>query len=161
MRPYLQLVIPSLLLFCGSLCAQDPRVADDKPTQQVPAHSQTECHGAVEILSNTMGVDFRHYTKGIVKRVRQHWYKVMPQVAGPPVSKRGVVAVEFVVEKDGQVTASQIVTSSGDESLDSAALTGFTASTPFPRLPSKFGGEHIAIRFCFFYNPDKSEISKQ
>jgi hypothetical protein len=83
--------------------AHDPsRVVDDKPTRQALTHSQTECHGAVEILSNTIGVNFRHYTEGIVKRVRKHWYKVMPEVVRPPVSKRGVVAIEFAVEKDGR-----------------------------------------------------------
>ena len=121
-----------------------------------PAESQTGCHRAVDILSNTMGVDFGHYAEHILKRVRQHWYKLIPEVARPPVSKKGVVAVEFAIEKDGHVKGSQIVTSSGDASLDSAAWAGFTASPPFPRLPSKFEGEYISIRFCFFYNPDKS-----
>ena len=162
MRRRSQLVIAALLFCWTSLYAQDAATAaDQKTSEQIPARSQTVCHGPIEILSNTMGVDFGHYAKQILKRVRRHWYKVIPEAARPPVSKKGVVGLEFAIEKDGQVKGSKIVTSSGDASLDRAAWAGFTASIPFPRLPSKFEGEYIAIRFCFFYNPDKSVIASQ
>src|SRR5207253_11350319 len=112
MRCHSQLVIAGLLLCCSPLHSQDARKAlDAKVHQQAPSRSQTDCYRAVEILSNTMGVDFRHYSEHIVQRVRQHWYKVMPEVARPPVSKKGVVALEFGIEKDGQVKGSKIVTS--------------------------------------------------
>ena len=42
-------------------------------------------------------------------RLRKHWYEVIPEDARP-VSKKGVVPVEFAIEKDGQVKGSQIVT---------------------------------------------------
>src|SRR5579862_1229033 len=149
-RP-LQLVIVALLVSHGLLHARDAaRNASDEATQQAPAQSRIECHHGVEILSNTMGVDFRHYSERIVQQVRQHWYKVMPDVARTPISKKGVVVVEFAIEKGGQVNGSHIATSSGDVSLDRAAWTGFTASTPFPPLPSEFKGESVAVRFCFF-----------
>jgi hypothetical protein len=47
---------------------------------------------------------------------------------------------------------------SGDVSLDRAAYGGITASTPFPPLPGEFGGEYLALRFHFFYNPDRAEL---
>jgi outer membrane biosynthesis protein TonB len=48
--------------------------------------------------------------------------------------------------------------SSGDVALDRAAWGGITASNPFPPLPDEFGGSYLALRFHFYYNPQKGEI---
>ena len=39
-----------------------------------------------------------------------------------------------------------------------AAWAGVTGSDPFPPLPSDFGGQYLALRFRFFYNPTKEEM---
>ena len=49
--------------------------------------------------------------------------------------------------------------SSGDVSLDLAAWRGITASNPYPTLPRDFGGQYLALRFRFLYNPDHATIS--
>ena len=72
--------------------------------------------------------------------------------------KRGKVSIEFAILKDGQVAGLQIVATSGDVALDRAAYGGITASKPFPPLPTEFGGQYLALRFHFYYNPDRSEI---
>jgi len=153
---YRQLVIAAVLC-CSSLSAQD--AGKVKTADQKPAGSRSKCHGPIEILSDTKNVNFGHYKNQILNKVRKHWYKVIPEGARPPVSKNGVVGLEVAIEKDGEVKESRIVNSSGDASLDHAAWTGFTSSVPFPRLPSKFKGEYIVVRICFFYNPDMSVIS--
>src|SRR5262249_34667174 len=43
--------------------------------------------------------------------------------------------------------------SSLDDSLDRAAWIGIKASSPFPKLPEAFSGDHIDLRFSFYYNP--------
>jgi hypothetical protein len=50
---------------------------------------------------------------------------------------------------------------SGDTALDRAAWGGITASNPFPPLPTDFGGQYLALRFRFYYNPDKGEMEQQ
>jgi len=60
--------------------------------------------------------------------------------------------------KDGKVAGMKLTDSSGDVALDRAAWGGITASNPFPPLPSDFGGQYLALRFRFYYNPDKSEL---
>jgi len=50
------------------------------------------------------------------------------------------------------------VASSGDDALDRAAWGGISASNPFPPLPSEFTGPYLALRFRFYYNPDKSDL---
>jgi TonB family protein len=47
--------------------------------------------------------------------------------------------------------------SSGDAALDRAAWTSIDASNPFLPLPEAFKGPSLALRFRFYYNPDKSD----
>jgi TonB family protein len=72
--------------------------------------------------------------------------------------KKGRVSIEFAILKNGQVAGLQIVGTSGDVALDRAAYGGITASKPFPPLPAEFSGQYLALRFHFYYNPDRSEI---
>ena len=42
--------------------------------------------------------------------------------------------------------------------LDRPAWGSITGSDPFPPLPTEFTGPYLALRFRFYYNPDKGEI---
>jgi hypothetical protein len=55
----------------------------------------------------------------------------------------------------------KLIATSGDTALDRAAWGGITASDPFPPLPTEFGGQYLALRFRFYYNPDKGEMEQQ
>src|ERR1700735_1436680 len=111
--------------------------------------------GPLEILSDTMGVDFSPYLARVLHEVRQNWYNAIPESAQ---WKHGNLIIEFAITKDGKVAGMKEVTSSGDIPLDRAAWAGITASDPFPALPSEFGGEYLALRFRFYYNPNTSEL---
>jgi hypothetical protein len=52
----------------------------------------------------------------------------------------------------------KLIASSGDIPLDRAAWAGIVGSDPFPELPSEFGGQYLALRFRFYYNPTKDEM---
>ncbi len=117
------------------------------------AHGRQE--GNLEVLSDTMGVDFGPYLKRILQDVRQNWYNAIPESAQ---MKKGKLAIEFAITKDGKVAGMKLVASSGDVPLDRAAWAGITASDPFPPLPTEFGGEYLALRFIFFYNPSKEDL---
>jgi TonB family protein len=112
----------------------------------------------LEILSNTMGVNFAPYLQRVLHEVRRNWYTLIPEVARAPLMKRGKVSIEFAIMKDGSVAGLKVADPSGDISLDRAAYGGITASTPFPPLPGEFGGEYLALRFHFYYNPDRTEL---
>jgi TonB family protein len=118
----------------------------------------TGAHGrqveGLEVLSDTMGVDFAPYLKRVLHDVRQNWINAIPESA---VMKHGSLVIEFAITKDGKVAGMQLVTSSGDVPLDRAAWAGIVGSNPFPELPSEFPGQYIALRFKFFYNPTKEE----
>ena len=112
----------------------------------------------LEVLSDTMGVDFGPYLQRVLHDVRQNWYNLIPEVARAPLMKKGKVSLEFAITKDGNVAGLQYVSSSGDVALDRAAYGGITASNPFPPLPSEFRGNYLELRFNFFYNPDASDL---
>jgi TonB family protein len=117
--------------------------------------------GPYEILSDTMGVDFGPYLQRVLHDVRQNWYNIIPESAMPPLLKRGKVSIEFAILKNGQIAGLKYVTSSGDVALDRAAYGGITASTPFPPLPTEFGGQYLGLRFTFYYNPDPKQANLQ
>ena len=111
--------------------------------------------GNLEVLSDTMGVDFGPYLQRVLHDVRQNWYTAIPESAQ---MKHGNLIIEFAITKDGKVAGMKLIASAGDTPLDRAAWAGITASDPFPPLPSDFGGPYLALRIRFFYNPTKDEM---
>jgi TonB family protein len=111
--------------------------------------------GALDILSDTQGVDFGPYLQRILEDVRQNWYHLIPESAE---MKKGKLSIEFAITKDGNIADMRLVESSNDVALDRAAWGGIATSNPFPPLPSEFTGPFLALRFRFYYNPDKSDL---
>jgi TonB family protein len=112
----------------------------------------------MEILSDTMGVDFGPYLARVLHDVRINWYNLIPEAARPPMLKKGKVSIVFFIMKTGQVQGMKVEIPSGDVSLDRAAWGGISGSNPFPPLPGEFRGPYLALRFHFFYNPDRNEM---
>src|SRR5271165_3473781 len=111
--------------------------------------------GGLDILSDTQGVDFGPYLQRILHDVRENWVSLIPESAA---MKKGKLAIEFAITKDGKVADMRLIATSGDVALDRAAWGGITASNPFPPLPSDFTGPYLALRFRFYYNPDKADL---
>jgi len=114
--------------------------------------------GPLEILTDTMGVDFGPYLARVLHDVRQNWYNLIPEAARPPLMKKGKVSIQFAIMKDGTVQGMTLISPSGDTALDRGAWGGITASEPFPPLPKDFGGQYLGLRFTFYYNPDRSDL---
>ena len=112
----------------------------------------------IDVLSDTMGVDFGPYLARVLQSVRMNWYNLIPEVARPPLMKQGKVAIEFAILPDGKIAGMRIIGPSGDVALDRAAWGGITASNPFAPLPREFHGPYIALRFHFVYNPDRNSL---
>jgi TonB family protein len=109
--------------------------------------------GGVDVLSDTKGVDFGPYLKGVVKQVRDNWYHLIPECAE---RMKGKLAIEFAITKEGKVAGMKLVASSGATTLDRPAWGSITASNPFPPLPNEFTGPFLALRVRFYYNPDST-----
>jgi TonB family protein len=117
-----------------------------------------DARGALEVLSDTQGVDFGPYLSRVLQAVRMNWYNIIPEAARPPLLERGKVSIEFAILPNGNVAGMKIISPSGDVSLDRAAWGGITASNPFAPLPSEFHGPYLALRFHFYYNPAKGDM---
>ncbi len=114
--------------------------------------------GPMDVLSDTQGVDFGPYLQRVLHDVRENWYRIIPESARAPLMKKGKVSIEFVIGQDGRIDGMKLTGTSGDVALDRAAWGGITGSNPFPPLPKEFNGPYLALRFHFFYNPDKSDL---
>ena len=102
------------------------------------------------ILSDTKGVDFGPYLSRIIYIVRRNWIAVIPESAR--LGEKGRSGVVFEILKDGSVPQLRLVSSSGSDPLDRAAVNGIHASVPFPPLPPEFTGNHLVLQFIFLYN---------
>jgi TonB family protein len=116
-----------------------------------PSQHQGE-YGAVDVLSDTMGVDFGPYIQRVIYDTERAWYPIIPEEARPPFNKQGETYIEFVILPNGNVTDMHLVGPSGDVALDRAAWAGITGASPFPPLPSAFKGPFLKLRFEFIYN---------
>jgi len=123
-----------------------------------PSRANGSVQSNLDIMSDTMGVDFGPYLQRVLHDVRNNWYNLIPEVARPPWMKRGKVSIEFAILKDGSVAGMTLKGPSGDVALDRAAWGGITGSNPFPPLPNEFRGQYLALRFHFYYNPDQNDL---
>jgi TonB C terminal len=143
---------PLTLLLCSLFVFGQSSAPSSEPKAQPPARSSDQKRtGAVEILSDTKGVDFVSYIQRILEQVRENWYHLIPDCAKMENRK---LAIEFAIEKDGRIADMRLVATSGKAILDRAAWGSIIASNPFPALPEAFTGPYVALRFRFSYNPD-------
>ncbi len=115
----------------------------------------------VEVLSDTMGVDFGPYLRQVIQATQASWDLLIPEAARPPLLKQGKVAIQFIIMPDGSIKQMQLIGPSGDVSLDRAAWGGITGAGPFPPLPKQFKGPYLALRFYFLYNEDTGQYTRQ
>jgi TonB family protein len=131
--------------------ALDGGTSPGVPDQSVVGRS----FGAVEILTDTQGVDFAPYVARILSDIRANWYASIPESTW---MKKGTVVIEFAIKKNGDIAGMKMIDFSGDVTLDRAAWGGITGSKPLPPLPPEFKGEYLALRFHFLYNPDAAHF---
>ena len=151
-----------LLAAAVTLAAQSPQ-SDPAKTAQVPASpSQARLpytapdeskdgsgHGA-EILSDTLGVDFKPYLAKIVPTTRKSWLQLLQK---EPVSDATGDIIVFSLMPNGRLEpqSMKLLGRSGNASLDKAAWYSIVNSS-YPPLPANFKGPRITIKFIFDYN---------
>jgi hypothetical protein len=117
------------------------------PTQDFPNKPQSW-----EILTPTMGVDFRPYVNRFLTVVQRNWHAVMPEEALK--GAKGLVVLRFHIQQDGEIPPNEpwIEKTSGSDPLDKAAAAAIRNSSPFEQLPASYQNPSIELRFPFFYN---------
>lgn len=148
------------LLLTGLFLGQTNTVSAQLATKECPSYPSSprpweiltddrSSSGPLQILSDTMGVDFNPYLTRLLREVKEHWYQLIPESAE---MKRGKVMLEFQILKDGRVDCLKVVVSSGDIGLDRPAYGSITGSNPFPPLPKDFSGPYLGLHFSYYYN---------
>jgi len=133
--------------------AQNPGGSSGDYGQNAPSQHQAVQAG-VDVLSDTMGVDFGPYLRRLIADTYRSWIPLIPESARPPLDKKGHVGIRFKIAPDGSVKAMTLELPSGDVSLDRAAWGGITGAS-YPPLPKDFKGPFLELRFHFLYNPDR------
>ncbi|MFT6352418.1 energy transducer TonB [Neptuniibacter pectenicola] len=99
------------------------------------------------VATKATGVGTRVETGGNPAARQSYLSKVLVRIARVkryPRSARkdgatGTVVVNFVIQKNGRVKSSRIVTSSGDSRLDEEATAMLLRASPFPSIPAELG----------------------
>ena len=106
----------------------------------------------VDVLSDTMGVDFDPYLKKIIREIYNTWLPLIPEEARPPLNKGGVTQIRFTILPDGRIGAMHLDGSTHDDALNRAAWGSITGVGQFPPLPSAFHGPNLELRIHYLVN---------
>ena len=90
-----------------------------------------------------MGVDFKPYLIQILARVRKNWFAVIPESAR--MGNRGVVLLQFIIDRRGQVPKLVIATPSGAGILGSRRSGQHQRVRPVPAAAEGFQGQRSAV----------------
>ncbi len=95
------------------------------------------------------GADFTLWVEHLRTEVYRNW--IVPQSAAFGFGTHA--DFEFVVERDGRVSAVRLEKSSGVPPLDKAAQNALIASRPL-RLPEDYGRERLTLHVSFIYHQE-------
>jgi TonB family protein len=118
---------------------------------QVPAPGKMGSN--LQLLSDPAGVDFKPYLVQVLGIVRHNWMAVIPESAR--LGRKGLVVVQFIIDREGKVPKLVIASPSGTAALDRAAVAGVSMSHPFPPLPAGYKGDEVRLQLAFAYNTSK------
>jgi periplasmic protein TonB len=93
------------------------------------------------------GADFTSWMNHFKNEVYRNWIVPQPALLG----FRGHVDIEFVVERDGKISALRVLKSTGTPALDRAAQNALLGSR-FLALPADFGPARITMQGSMYYN---------
>jgi TonB family protein len=125
---------------------------DSGPSGPV-AHHGVPAPG-VEILSDTMGVDFNPYLQKIMREIYYTWLPLIPEEARPPLNKQGETQIRFIILPDGSIGGMQLESSSHDDAINKSAWGSITGVGQFPALPKEFHGPRLELRIHYLVNKE-------
>lgn len=100
-------------------------------------------------LFDTKGFPLGEYSALIKERIKGNW-----EIPSNLKNSQGHTTIIFRIGKDGRFMDARIepATSSGNNSLNLAALAAILKSNPFPPLPKGFPGNDVGAKFILSYN---------
>lgn len=120
----------------------------------IPHHQGLQ--GAVEVLSDTSGVDpdeLQKYLKRLYYEVYNNWMPLIPEEARPPLNKQGETQIRFIIQPNGVISGMYLDDSTHDDALNRAAWGSITGLGQLPPLPKGMKDPNLVLRYHYFYNP--------
>jgi len=147
--------------------APKPEVAVNSPAGSTPSGikppsaTQQEPKGGLKVFDTEQqairssesgifggqGFPLDDYAIMIKERIKGRWF-----IPSNLKNSQGHTTLVFYIGKDGRFSNLHIVGSSGNNSLDLAAMQAVMNSDPFPALPKGFPGDHVGAKFVLSYN---------
>jgi TonB family protein len=90
------------------------------------------------------------YADSMVRKIRFHWYENMPPLIR--MGMKGMVAIQFTIQRSGAITDVTIIRSSGIPPYDNAAKRAIELSSPLAALPRDFPNASERVTCQFYYN---------
>lgn len=107
--------------------------------------------GVIQMLTPNEGLDVAPFLKRLMESVKRNWYAKMPEAAKIGIKGKGVLHLR--IQKNGTLDdAPMIQTSSGEKTLDDAAVAAIVDSAPFEQFPENFKSPYVELRVMFLYN---------
>lgn len=106
----------------------------------------------VDVLSDTMGVDFNPYLRRILRQIYITWLPLIPEEARPPLNKQGETLIRFSILPDGSIGSMHLDGSTQDQAIDKAAWGSIIGVGQFPPLPKEFHGPNLELRIHYLVN---------
>ncbi len=97
--------------------------------------------GAAGVGLDNPDFTYGYYVDQMLSMIGGAW--VRPRVAG-----RIEAILYFRIARDGAVSELKLVTSSGNEAFDQAALRAVRAAAPLPPLPASFSADSLGVRLA-------------
>jgi outer membrane biosynthesis protein TonB len=114
--------------------------------------SAGQVQAGAHILSDIGNWDPSAYMRRLHDDIQRNWDPLIPQEAQPPLMKRGITGIRFIILRDGQIGDIKLESPSGDVALDRAAWGAIIGEGQFQKLPPEYHGQQLELRVGFFYN---------
>ncbi len=111
----------------------------------------------VDVLSDTMGVNFGPYLTKILREIKATWLPLIPEEARPPLNKQGETLIRFTILPDGRIGAMYLDGSTHDDAINKSAWGSITGVGQFPPLPNEFHGPNLELRIHYLVNKNPPE----
>jgi TonB family protein len=147
-------VVVGALLVGGTgagACARNPPPAGPAPSTSGRT-SDAKGQNLGGLYFDPQGADFTVWINQFKNQVYRNW--IVPQAALAGI--KGHVDFEFIVERNGSMSALRLLKSSGTPSLDRAAQNALTESR-FAPLPDDYHPPRVTMDVAFFYNQGPQE----
>ncbi len=143
------LVFVALAMFLFQLVSRAQEPVHEKTPTAIAQPSSSPLSG-MQILTPTEGVNFGPYMNLLHARVMRNWSASLPDEFRK--GTKGQAIIRFDINRDGTIANISLEGTSGNDSLDQAAINAIRNSGPLAPLPPVFKGPYITLRSAFYYN---------